>query len=65
MNKNGLFVALVFYGVVWCGLFVLIAVFLLKIGICLSKIHYLCFSPRILKWEKKAYGKTKKTISVG
>ena len=28
MNKNGLFVALVFYGVVWCGLFVLIDIYI-------------------------------------
>ncbi len=33
--------------------------------VCLSKIHYLCFSSGILKKEEKAYGKTKKTISVG
>ena len=41
MNNENLFVALVFYGLKWRGLFGQNTIFGGEIGICLDKIHYL------------------------
>ncbi len=47
MNKDNLFVALVFYRLGWCGLFGQNTIFGGEIGICLSKIHPSFFSSGI------------------